>query len=197
MTIFSLLPILLLGISPPPDSTARLMEYHLFRYPHLRVQDAYKMLYQGEFGIGHFLGDGQGARRYLLEELATMDTADRGEDLLDPVSPDGRMVRVNLRPFRRLGFSPEALLGAMLATVAETRGDTAHFVSVWEEFAGLARNGPFSTEELRVWDERVRRRDLPVAHHSPEYVREYLPAYRVCLRSAITAALASGGGVGR
>jgi hypothetical protein len=148
------------------------MEYHLFRYPHLRVQDAYKMLYQGEFGVGHLLGDGQGARRYLLEELATMDTADRGEDLLDPVSPDGRMVRVNLRPFRRLGFSPEALLGAMLATVAETRGDSAHFVS-------------------------VRRRDLPVAHHSPEYAREYLPAYRVCLRSAITAALASGGGVGR
>ncbi len=192
MTIF-LLSIIFLGVSPPPDSTARLMEYHLLRYPHLRVQDAYKMLYQGEFGIGHLLGDGQGARRYLLEELATMDTADRGEELLEPVSPDGEMVRVNLRPFRRLGHSPEALLGAMLATVAETKGDTARFVSVWDEFARLARNGPFSAEELRAWDERVRRRDLPVAHHSPEYVREYLPAYRVCRRSAIRNALSSGG----
>jgi hypothetical protein len=196
MTIF-LLPILFLTVSPPPDSTARLMEYHLLRYPHLRVQDAYKMLYQGEFGVGHLLGDGQGARRYLLEELATMDTADRGEELLEPVSPDGRMVRVNLRPFRRLGHSPEALLGAMLATVAETRGDTAHFVALWEQFEGFARNGPFRAEELREWDERVRRRDLPVAHHSPEYVREYLPAYRVCLRSAIRSALASSGGGGR
>jgi hypothetical protein len=149
------------------------------------------MLYQGEFGIGHLLGDGRGARQYLMEELATMDTADRGEELLEPVSPDGHMVRVNLRPFRRLGLSPEVLVGAMLATVAETRGDTSRFLSVWEQFVGIARDGSFSPEDLRVWDERVRRRDLPVAHHSPEYVREYLPAYRVCLRSAISAALAS------
>jgi hypothetical protein len=197
MTIFFLLPILSLGVSVPPDSTARLMEYHLHRYPLLRVQDAYKMFYQGEFGVGHLLGDGQGARRYLLEELATMDTADRGEELLEPVSPAGHMVRVNLRPFKRLGHSPDALLGAMLVTVAETRGDTAHFVSVWEQFVGLARNGPFSKDELRAWDERVRRRDLPVAHHSPEYSRDYQPAYRVCLRSAILTALASGGGGSR
>ena len=196
MMIF-LLPVLFLSVSPPSDSTARLMEYHLLRYPHLRVQDAYKMLYQGEFGIGHLLGDGRGARQYLMEEIATMDTADRGEELLEPVSPDGHMVRVNLRPFRRLGLSSEVLLGAMLATVAETKGDTSRFVSVWEQFVVIARSGPFSPEDLRVWDERVRRRDLPVAHHSPEYVREYLPAYRVCLRSAIRAALASAGKGGR
>lgn len=190
MTIL-LLPVLFLGVSSPTDSMTRLMEYHLLRYPHLRVQDAYKMLYQGEFGVGHLLGDGRGARQYLMEELATMDTADRGEELLEPVSPDGSMVRVNLRPFRRLGLSPDVLVGAMLATVAETRGDTSRFLSVWEQFAGIVRGGSFSPEDLRVWDERVRRRELPVAHHSPEYVREYQPAYRVCLRSAISAALAS------
>jgi hypothetical protein len=181
----------------PPDSTPALVRLHVERYPLMRVQDVYKMLYQGEFGIGHLLGDGRGARRYLLEEVATMDTTDRAEELLEPVSADGGMVRVNLRPFRRSGVAPDLLLQAMMATAAGAAGDTARFVATWRSFVSSDASRPFDREELRLWDARVSAGDIRVAHHSPAYETAYHPAYRVCRRDLIEAALRRADGGGR
>lgn len=189
MPILTLLSLFGCFVTGVPGDPAPLIRHHLDRYPLMGVQDVYKMLYQGEFGVGHLLGDGKGARRYLLEELATMDTTDRGEELLEPVSADGGMVRVNLRPFRRLGHSPDLLLQAMTATVAGTNGDTARFVTGWHSFAASACAEQFDQAELRQWDERVRRGEIVIAHHSPRYTGAYRPAYRVCRRSAIEALL--------
>jgi len=177
-----------------PESVPRLVEYHVQRYPRIQVQDVFKMLYQGEFGIGHLLGDGTRALQYLREELAQLDSTTGDEELLEPVSADGGMVRVNLRPYRRAGHSPELLVRAMMESASDTRGDTARFVSTWREFISSAPASGFDPEELRTWDDRVRRGDLRVVHHSGVYTGAYRPAYRVCRRAVIEKLLSSSGG---
>lgn len=78
-------------------SVKQLVEYHQQLRPDLQVQDVYKILYQANFGVEHILTDTAGVRTYVLEELASMDTTDRSEPLLERISTSGEMVRVNLR----------------------------------------------------------------------------------------------------
>ena len=42
---------------------------------------------------------------------------------IDPISEDGRIVRVHLRPLVRLGLPAESLLDAFLRTAAEFHGN--------------------------------------------------------------------------
>jgi hypothetical protein len=173
------------------DGTDRLIAYHVQHYPKLEVQDVYKLLYQGEFGIGHLLGDGSHARDYLREEIAGLDTVSIVEDLLEPVSSDGGMVRVNLRPFKKLQHAQELLVQAMLETAARTHGDTARFLDTWRTFVEFATHSTFNQQEVRAWDARIRGGDLRVTHHSDVYESAYHPAYRVCRRTIIEALLAA------
>ena len=179
--------ILALTLSNTPtgaDSVALLIRQHVQRYPAMRVQDVYKLLFQGEFGVGHLLGDEHHVQMYLEDELAHLEPAAQGEELVESVSPDGGMVRVNLRPFMQRGLSPDSLVRAMMISAAGTAQDTARFVARWDVFLDLTGRGmfPFGKSELQEWSARVRERPLPVVHHSAEYTESYRPAYRVCRR---------------
>lgn len=167
-------------------SVKQLVEYHQQLRPDLQVQDVYKMLYQANFGVGHILTDSTGVRAYLMEELASMDTTDRSEPLLERISTSGEIVRVNLRPFKAMNLNPQALLQLMERSAAETRPDTLAFNREWNEFCALVRYGflKFSLNEVEEWDARVSARVLQPVHHSQQYTRAYKPAYRV-VRSSL------------
>ena len=47
----------------------RLLTEHSNRYPHLQVQDVYKLLYQAAMGSGHATPDAARARSWLEEEI--------------------------------------------------------------------------------------------------------------------------------
>jgi hypothetical protein len=163
-----------------------LVEYHQQLRPQLQVQDVYKLLFQANFGVEHFLTDTAGVRKNLLDELATMDTTVHGEQLIEPISPTDEIVRINLRPFKQLRLDPEKLVQTMFRSASETRPHTEEFYHDWNEFTALVRYGflKFPMKDMQEWDARVSAGNLQPAHHSQQYYIElYRPAYRVVRRA--------------
>lgn len=65
---------------------------------------------------------------------------------MDPLSPDGGIVRVNLRPYIAAGGDPSALLAAFIRTADECQGTLANLRRLWSYAEGMAAEGqlPFA-----------------------------------------------------
>ena len=160
---------------------ALLME-HFERRPQMRATDAYKLIFQGVFGVGHILGEG--ARKRLEEEVESLDIEDHPtEPLIERVSVDGSMIRVNLRPYLRRGFPLDRLYEAMEKT-SKDRGSPEQFLFVWSVFHELANSGAIEVdgEELDSMHRQLQRENPRPHHHSELYRGAYFPAYRVVKR---------------
>ena len=171
-----------MGIEMEDLGLERLVREHVRVHRGLGVRDVYKLLFQGVMGVGHVLGDREGAWRWLVEEFGGVDVGEfLGEPLLEDVSVDGGVVRVNLRPFKRRGLSLDRLFEAMLISAERIRADKDRFVRLWNRFMELVREGrlDFDYEALVEFDGVVRARGYPPVHHSRAYAEANKPAYRV------------------
>jgi hypothetical protein len=159
-----------------------LVEEQLRLHSDVGVRDVYKLLFQGVMGVKHILGDREGAWRWLREEFESVDVGEFLEEpLLERVSVDGSVVRVNLRSFKRLGLSLEGLFEVMVKSAERIGADKEEFVKVWSGFMELVREGKldFDYERLREFDEKVKDMGYPPVHHSREYARANKPTYRI------------------
>jgi len=148
----------------------------------LGVQDVYKLLFQGVMGVAHILRDKERARKYLENEFASVDVSEfLGEPLIENVSVRGRVVRVNLRPFKRLGLSLDKLFKAMVVSAETMKEDKEMFIILWSRFTEIvkARKLDFDYEALVEFDKAMRDRGYPPVHHSQKYAEANKPAYRV------------------
>jgi len=162
----------------------------------MRVQDVYKLLYQGVFGPKHSLG--LNVREALLEEIAqlghTSSHVTGEEETIERVSPDGLVIRVNLRPllvYNRAEIDDElyerkldALVECLIISAESTRGSLEEFLQMWSDFKMLAVSYPkwgFGVREIEEFEASVKAKDYPPVHHSDVYVELYKPAYRVML----------------
>ena len=177
-----LIAFVLLGCSSEPGGFGRVVLEHWARYPQMQPQDLYKLAFQGALGNEHLMSDTTMVRRYLLEELGSVQPS-VDEPLVEAINPDGSLVRVNLRPFKAAGLDPEVLLEAMVRT-----GST--FVpseQLLESFLGeirrlsLEERIPVTLGVLLPYLEQQRAAGFPPVHHSAEYATHYHPAYRVVL----------------
>ncbi len=145
----------------------------------MRGTDYYKLLYQGVFGVGHIMGNG--AWGWLTKEADGLDMDDQpDEPLVEAVSADGAMVRVNLRSYLRGGQTLESLFDAMKAT-ALVEGPTDEFMEAWAAFLELVGEGriEIAPSELEELEDELREKGAIPHHHSEEYREAYSPAYRV------------------
>ena len=163
---------------------------HAVRYPLWHAGDVYKLCHQAAMGSEHAVIDRERASAWLRQELAGLsgqeaDTS--AEPLIDPLSADGSIARVHLRPLLRLGLPSEALLEAFLRTAQEYRGDPAALSATLQQAEDLAREGtlPFHARQLSAFLDEMRHAGFPAAHHSEIYTRAYHPAYRVVLLSTL------------
>jgi hypothetical protein len=167
------------------EAIAALLREHFERRPQMRGTDAYKLLFQGVFGVGHILGEG--ARRRLEEEAESLDLNDHpSETLTERVSMDGSMVRVNLRPYLRRGLPLDRLYMAMEETSKEPSApEQFHFA--WSVFHELASSGAIEVdgEELDFLHRELQREGPRPHHHSESYRDAYYPAYRVVKRELL------------
>jgi hypothetical protein len=164
-------------------SVKQLIEHHQTLYARLHVQDVYKLLYQAAFGVEHLLTDSAHVSGYLLRELASVDASGTDEALMERISLEDDVIRVNLRPFKALNLSADSLVQVMFLSARETTPDTAVFSRQWNEFSALARYGLLNVPgDVELWDDRVERREIVPVHHSPEYSGAHRPAYRVVRR---------------
>lgn len=141
------------------------------------------MLFQSVFGIQHILHDE--AERYLEEELSTLEMQKSSdESLLEKISIDNVMVRVNLRPFKMRGLSSDKLFSAMVTSAEEPKGTQETFLKLWNQFKSLveADRLKFDKSNLENFDRRVKKENYPPFHHSEQYRKFYRPAYRVVKR---------------
>jgi len=164
-----------------PDTEFRqILGSHLTRTPAMQVQDIYKLLHQAALGSEHAVRDEQAARDWLERELAEM--GDGPDDpLMDPLPPDGQILRVHLRPYLRAGKNPETLLRAFIQTANEWRGSPEKLKEYGAAAARLAQAGTGSIrqEEIEAFFAKMEEQDFPAVHHSEIYERLYRPAYRV------------------
>ena len=153
----------------------KMLEGHLSRYPLLQIQDLYKLLHQAALGSEHAVSDREAVERWLTRELAEMGEG-IPEPLIDPISHDGGIVRIHLRPYVAAGHDPVMLLDAFILTANEYHGD-AHFLEkYWRDAVAL---NIFPVSEMEEFFQGLRDTDFPAVHHSAEYERLYTPAYRV------------------
>ena len=115
------------GLSPIPQShhltysINQVIKAHLLRYPQMQIADMYKLLHQAALGSEHAVRDEQAVRDWLERELSEME-AGPNDPLFDPISPDGKILRIHLRPYVRAGKNPEPLLRAFIQTANEWHG---------------------------------------------------------------------------
>jgi hypothetical protein len=154
---------------------------HITRYPAMQVQDLYKLIHQAAMGSEHAIGNPEGARAWLQRELSEMGPGPE-EITIDPISADGQIVRVHLRPFIEGGGDPEMLLSGFVRTANEFRGSHDALRTYWK----LAKRIQHVSQiEMDRFFERMEAQSFPAVHHSPEYESRYRPAYRVLWRKFI------------
>jgi len=149
---------------------------HLVRYPDMQIQDVYKLIHQATMGSGHAVTDPESARLWLERELADMGDG-IPEPLIDPISADGQMARVHLRPYLAQGGDPQKLMSAFIRTANEFRGDEAILKKEWDIATRLEI---FPPAEMDDFIQKLR--GYPAVHHSAIFTQRYRPAYRVILQ---------------
>ncbi len=161
-----------------------LVAQHRAARPEMRARDAYKLLYQGIFGVGHIMGPG--AWDYLQNEAKTITLTDQpGDPLMESVSLDGSVVRVNLRPYLREGYPLRPLMEAMRHSDIE--GNPAEFLESWDTYAELVWSGQldFEHDEVDSITKAIDRAKPQAMHHTQQYRDAYYPAYRVVRRREV------------
>ncbi len=167
--------------------------------------DIYKCLHQREFGVGHSLDDpGRFLQRLVQETMQGEPEKVALEPVLEDLSAEGRVLRVNLRAFRGIFKNEMDQRLDQLAQVcfksAETvQGRAARFRETLILFKDLNQ-----ANELRIGRHSfafpgelvdrflfevqglIRRLgQIPVFGHSPTYRRLNHPAYRVVDRAVL------------
>lgn len=148
---------------------------HFARYASMQIQDVYKLIHQAALGSEHAVSSVEEARKWVECELVEMG-AGPDEPVIDPISADGQIVRVHLRPFVAQGGDVDMLLQAFIRTANEFRGDIQVLKDHWNT-ATITQY--FPPTELEEFIKSMQAQNYPAVHHSSEYERLYRPAYRV------------------
>ncbi|MBN1996434.1 hypothetical protein JW935_02695 [candidate division KSB1 bacterium] len=162
------------------EKLLHLLRFHLDHHPSLQVQDIYKCLYQGVFGAEHLLTNEDKARDYFFSEFERIP-AENKPPLVEPVSVDGGIVRVNFRPFKAMGGSAEKLWETFRSSARLFAPQPDLLETLWRLFYSLCkeRKCPFDPVQVREFDEKQKAAGYPPQHHTPDYRRDNEPAYRV------------------
>lgn len=155
------------------------------RDPAIRMEDAYKWLFQATMGGEHAV-DREGAMAWLEDEWATLGAPLAGEVEWEPLTPDGRLGRVNLRPFRARGGDPLTLGEAFVRSARSFTEDRDGFLAEWRALGDKLLAGSVGTLTRADWegvDTVAKTGFYGAMHHSATYERDRKPAYRVLTRA--------------
>jgi len=155
-------------------------------YPELNEQDWYKLFHQASMGNRHLGVEDSLIYNYLLAEWARID-ASSTEPLVEYISPDSSVVRLNLRPYKASGGTPDAVFDSMKKTWESFTPSEVQLAKYLDELqrASRQRQVDLSTEKLVQFINEKKGEGFPAVHHSDEYESLYKPAYRVLERRFI------------
>jgi hypothetical protein len=157
---------------------------HERRYPLWQVQDLYKLAHQAALGSEHAVLSPEFAKRALEVEIQCT-SAGNDEPLVDPLSGDGEIVRIHLRPFLNAGLLVPKLLDAFLLTAANFIGSIEMLQLYLTQAKKLASEKQIAMDvtDLAKFEVTMRGKGFPAVHHSELFKKNYQPAYRVVARN--------------
>ena len=146
----------------------------------VRIADIYKLLYQANMGNLHVLTDPNAALKSLLEEYNSVNPL-KDELLLENISTDNEIFRVNLRPFKKSGLSVEKLYKVMIETANYINPLREKLKEDWQIFKVLVEGKMlnFDENELASFDSKFIKDGFTEVSHSDEYRKGNNPSYRV------------------
>lgn len=154
---------------------------HRNRYPRMQVEDAVKLLYQGEFGGGHMIANPQKSLERLKEEWESVKKQKKEQEKEPPYEEIGeKMCRMNLSVLER-GLAPETLNQMFVQTADRKIGSISSFQQKLELLVQWCRQDGslFPEEAVRTYIEDYKKKGCPAVSHSEIYRTLYQPAYRV------------------
>ena len=166
----------------PTNELESILRTHARIYPKMQPTDAVKLIYQNEFGPGHFVSDPQKSLAYL-----------KAEHGMTPFAPEANtyeaigngLVRVHLCAIQMSALSE--LNEAFVATSNAHKGTLSAFLEKLEILKSLTEQGifAFKNEELLSYLEDYSAEGYPPVSHSETYKELYKPAYRVVHKNFI------------
>ena len=149
------------------------------RYPRMQLLDVYKLLHQAALGNSHSVSNPEEVIRRLESEL--LDVQGPSEPLWEPISPDGRLVRVHLRPYAAGKHDIQSLAMAVVQTAMNYPPAPERLAKFCACTGDLASEGilPFKRAEVVTFFEEIAEHGYPAVRHSKEYREAYKPSYRV------------------
>ena len=155
-----------------------ILEHHQ-KYPGMLIQDVIKLVYQNEFGNGHFIRD-EGASLARLETEWSQSKAGPGE-LFESIG--NGYVRLNLACLGKT-VSLTTVNRFFMLSAQEMPGTLGGFEEKIKIVKELCRDGllPYDFEEVDGYLAEYKKRGYPAVSHSQVYRELYSPSYRV-LRS--------------
>ncbi len=152
-------------------------------HPDATIQDLYKFIHQSSMGPGHWKMDFNMAKRYLNSEIQTL-RKDSSQPLYQFLSPDGELIRINLRPFIAMNGNIDSLAEAFVKTSNEFIQSEKILKNNLDLFSQMVKDKkiPFNTDSVHIYIQRMRENHYPAVHHSNIYEEKYLPSYRVVYR---------------
>lgn len=162
---------------------SKVVQEQLRRYPAMQIEDLYKLVFQAALGNEHLLTDSAMVHNYLIRELESIQ-ASSAEPLLEEISPDGQVVRLNLRPFKAQLGDHHVLFQAMLQTARNFQKSPERLEQYWRDLEQMAKSGiiAFEATAMQSFFHEMREKGFPAVHHSTDYDEKYAPAYRVILK---------------
>ncbi len=152
-------------------------------YPKMEARDLYKFLHQAAMGSEHAVQDTNAVKTWMKREVAGLDTTITNE-LIEQLSPDGDLVRINLRPYLEKGENPDELLKAFILTANKFSGSidtlTAYLNTAKKMIA--RKDIPVDETIFASLTGELEKSGFPAIHHSLTYEKLYKPAYRVVNR---------------
>ncbi len=158
----------------------QLLGKHLARYPSMQLLDIYKLLHQAALGNSHAVGSPGEVARRLEEEIACMGEGP-SEPLWEPISPDGRLVRVHLRSYVADKHDLQALADAHMRSPETCPPAPERLARFCGCLGDLASEGilPFNRDDVITCFDEIAEQGFPAVGHTKTYRENYKPAYRV------------------
>ena len=159
---------------------------HYLRYPLMQAADLYKLIHQGAMGSEHAVIDINRVRQWLEKEIAGL-LPGPSDPMFDPISDNGEIIRVHLRPYLAQGGDLNQLVEAFVQTASLYKGCPEKLNHYWTCAREMAETGElkFNPLDLGAFFVQMKTSDFPAVHHSEKYRQTYQPAYRVVLRELI------------
>jgi hypothetical protein len=154
--------------------------------PNVRIEDAYKWIYQATRGGEHAAPDREMAKRWLDKEWTSLGKPAKNEPLWEPLCKDNSIGRLNLRAFKAKGGKMDDILDAFLTSSREFKETGTNFLDTWSDLGKRLTHkaiGSLTFDEWSRLDADEKAKHYPAIHHSATFEAAEYPAYRIITKA--------------